>query len=593
MATYHVTLDGQGYMLDLPSYRKSVGSQVAPKTRDGDLGYSDFTALSIWAQENWQGGAGFETYEANPGNRYNSGVFIDSSFGDLRVGPSMASVHAPASVTDLWRFATYADKVYVWRGDSGSAIYESTDGITWSSVHAPGPPPAGWRGGGTFNNLLLVGSASNGDVHKNDAGTWALWGTVAGSPTSIDAIKEFWRVYASRLVYLGVRKSNGRASLYSANTTPTFTEVAETPYGRIEALEVWNDTLWIGAISDSLWPRGALYTYDLTNFELIAEIPENAIASFAVFQGRLYAASATHGKVWEVSLQGLTEIFQIPDVIGIGGTNAYAQDIRQMVVHNERLYIPITDADGIGVYQFDGTGWAKTSTGGIGQESRGLTSHNTALLASTKNSGGARVYRIAAMAATSATFISGWFDADLAGIEKAFVRLTVRHAALAANESVVVDYALDDSGSFTNLGTSDTDGAVEKTFSFAAATKGKKIRLRLTLNLVTTTATPKVRSTIMEYQVAPDVKAEWQFDTLLEGTTELPLILKDQDVSPLSGAALSDALWTSKAKKQTLSFTDIDGEAKTVLFQDLEERVMPRSERLGLSTIGRVKLLEA
>lgn len=592
MSHYDLQLDGLSYLIDRATYRKSVGSLTAPKTRDGDLGYADFTALSIWAQENWQGGAGFDVYEATPGNRYSSGVFLDSSFGDLRMGPVMASVHNPGGgVTDLYRLAVYATKAYCWRAD-GVNVYEAADGISWSSVYAPGTITS-WRGGGLFDNKILIGSGNNGEIHKYDGTTWALWGTIASTPNRIDAIKEFWHSYPNRKAYIGVQKLNGRASIYSADTTPTFIELAETPYDRIEALEVWDDKLWVGAMSDTGGFRGALYTYNLTNLVLVTELPENAITSFCVFQDVLYAGSAVHGKVWTVTAQGLTEVFQIPDVIGIGGVNAYAQDVRQMVVYNERLYVPIVDNDGLGVLQFDGTGWAKVSTGGLGQESRGIAAHNSALLASMKNSGGARIYRITNTASTTGTYVSGWFDADLAGVDKAFVRLTIRHAPLATNESISVDYALDDSASWTSLGTSSTVGATEKTFTFAAATKGKKIRIRLGLALVTTSATPIVRSTLLEYQVTPDLKAEWTFDVLLEGTTELPLILRDQSVATLTGAQMSVNLWTSKAKKQTVSFADINDEAHTVFFQDLEERVAPRSDRLGLSTIGRVKLLEA
>jgi hypothetical protein len=97
---------------------------------------------------------------------------------------------------------------------------------------------------------------------------------------------------------------------------------------------------------------------------------------------------------------------------------------------------------------------------------------------------------------------------------------------------------------------------------------------------------------LLSYVVATDSKAEWTFDVLLEGTAQEPLITLDQSVEPKTGAQLADALWASKAKKQTLSFTDLDGESKTVFFVDVEEKVAQRSQRLGLSTRARLKLEE-
>lgn len=592
MATYHVTLDGQGYMIDLASYRKSVAPPFAQKTRQGDLGYADFTQLSVWAQESWRAGVGASDYDPKTPDRYDTGVSIDPSFGDLRVGPSLTSVFGgDPAIVDLRSLIVYANKLYMMQGDS-SRNWESAEGTTWTMVYDSFETSQ--RSQGLYDNKLLVGSGADGTIHRFDGSTWAVWGDIAGV-NNVTAISAWYRSSSSNLAYIGATKTaGGRASLYSATTVPAFTELFATDYDRIEAIAVWDNNLWFAGISDSVGHRGALYRYDGTTFTLVQLLPDNAVTAMAVYRNRLYAGSATGGRIWQATAQGLQEVFRIPDVAQIGGFSAYALDIMGMLVHNDRLYVATVDAQGLGVYMYDGVGWSTPATGGLGQEPRSIASFGGQLYLTNKNTAGARIYRVNAnTAVTGATYLSSWFDADLPSLDKLLIRLAVRHAALATGESVSIDYGTDDSGVWTNLGVSSTVGATEKTLSFPVATKAKKVRLRLLISLTATGATPKVRATLLEYQALPEIKAEWVFDCLLEGTAEMPLVTLDQAAETKTGAQLADTLWASKAKKQTLSFTDLDGEIKTVLFHDLEERVSGQSQREGYSTRGRVTLAEA
>jgi hypothetical protein len=587
-----VVLDSQGYLIDLASYRKRVNEPFAPKRRAGDPGYGDQALASVWAQENWQQGFGFDRWDPSWTNRkagFKTGTNLDVHFGDLRMGRSALEVHAPVGVTELFNLLSYSTRIFATRGD-GQQIYESADGTTWAVSLSSGASAVGPMC--HFNGWLIAANLLNGRLHKFDDTTWTTdWVTLTGVGVGASALISYV-INATEYLFVGQTQSAGASRLYQVHSGGTNVVAATFREAVISALAVQDNLLWIATQEGTF--HGALYTYDGTNVREITRLSDNAITTMHVFNNRLYGASRTRGKVWSIDRQGLEEIFTIPDFEGVGGVSTYDKPIYQLAVDDGRLFLPAFDANSHSLYAFDGVGWSNLVAGHGGDEARGIAAHKGDVYASTKRASGAHTVRIERKSPTAGIWTSAAFNAGLAATQKLWVQLSLFHVALAAGEAITIDYELDLSGTWTNLGLSDADGATSRTLNFATDTTGRHLRIRLTFALTTQTVTPKVQGLIVRYLVQPDVKAEWEFDVLLEGAAATPLIRLDNSNEPTAGPALADALWTSRGKKQVLAFTDLDTEVKSVYFTELEEKVSPgATQRLGHQTRAQVTLVEA
>jgi hypothetical protein len=596
LAQYHVMLDGQGYLIDLGSYRKAMAPVLATKTRAGDPRYGDFAVGSVWAQEGWRTGlpgaapgtTGGSTDGAIGGPAYELGVGIDPGQGDLRLGRSLTSVYQPGlGVTEIYALAVYQGALYAIQGNGGK-IWSSPDGTTWSQVYDTGK--ASLRSIAPFNGWLVVGSGADGALFRYDGATWSLWTTLSG--TAVRALQGGGPGGSAEYLYAGLSQSGGRSALVQVSNTATATTLHQPKDSAIEAIGVAFGWLWYGSVDDTAGVRGELFRSDGSTWEHVTSLPDNAVSAFGLYRNQLYAASRTRGKVWAVTERGLTEVWTVPEVTGIGGVSAYALPIRALGVDNDRLHVPVVDAQGLGTYVYDGTGWSLPNTGGLGQEARGLVAFGGNLYLSTKSNAGARVYRVDSQHPASGTVVTDWFDAELAATDKAWIRLTLFHAALASGQSVTVDYALDGSGTWVNLGISNSVGATNKGLTFPLATAGKRLRLRLTLSTTDPSASPKLTGMLVDYLLMPEAKREWRFGVRLEGSAALPMTRLDGTNEPLDSRALAATLWLSKSRKQALAFTDLDGTSAIVWFRELEERPAQLSQRQGLATRGEVTLVE-
>jgi hypothetical protein len=348
-------------------------------------------------------------------------------------------------------------------------------------------------------------------------------------------------------------------------------------------------------VDDTAGVRGELFLTDSSTFRRVAEIPDNAISSFASFRGQLLAGSRTRGVIWSIGPQGPVELFRFPDLVGIGGVSSYAFAVRSMLVDSDRLHVPILDAsNGLGLYVYDGHGWSNPVAGGLGQEPRGIAAFAGALYLSNKSTTGARVYEVSSTDhPTTATLTTPKFDAaDPTGI-KHWLWARLAFAPLIDGDEISIDYALDESDSFQQLGSVTTADASTATFAFEADVTSRRIRLNITITAASSTATPRLYALSLGYLTAHSLRREWAFDVLLEGSAELPLITLDQQPEPDDASALTAALWASKAKQEVLELEDLDGSSAYVLFLDLTQRVAPRSQRVAASSRGSVLLVEA
>jgi hypothetical protein len=288
----------------------------------------------------------------------------------------------------------------------------------------------------------------------------------------------------------------------------------------------------------------------------------------------------------------------------LGGYSPHGSRVRGLLAFGGRLYAGLAWSDGFRtvVASADGAAWHElrpegltaAGVGGLGVRHLGALNGALYLAEEVASGTGATLYRLGLGSAYNAmgTLETARFDAGLPSVDKAWRRLTVTHSPLAAGQSVAVAYRLDGATVWTSLLSNSTTGSTTSTATFAHGTSGREIELQLTLGSGGST-TLVVKSVLVEYALVPDVRREWQFDVLLEGTASAPLRTLDGQPEPLTGAQLSAALWAARGVKGTVAFADLDGASHRVYCADLRETVARLPHRDGWQTRARVKLVEA
>jgi hypothetical protein len=597
MASYHVTLGGQGYLIDLASYRKEAGDQFAGKQASGNRLYADLRDVAVWAQTDWRGGRGYRRWDDAAPNRWQAGSGLDTlGEGQLTSGPAATAIAAwdPSPAVGVIRgFVTYRSGLF-WGAAAAGTLYlyrAETEGSAPASYSAAGPSAAGALA--AYKDAVWQGSGSDGKLFKFDAsaGTYTNPLTVA-SAQGIPALAVYAPVGTTRYLYLGVRFDAGCQVQQWDGTAATnlLTLDQATP----EYMFSFDGKLYV-AVADA-GGNGLLYAFDGTNWRLVLSQEENWIQSGAAFGAHYYLGSGRDNRVWRFDGKSLVEV--------LGGHSPHGSRVRGMVAFGGRLYAGlalgdsfrtlVASADGAGWHELRPSGLTAAGSGGLGV--RHLGALNGILYAAEElSSTPARIYKVGLGGGSynsSGTVETVRFDAGLPAVDKAWRRATVTHSPLATGQSVAVAYRLDGATSWTALVSNSTAGTTASTATFGTSVFGREIELQVTLGSGGS-STVTVKSVLVEYGLVPDVRRAWEFDVLLEGVAANPLRRLDGSAEPLTGAQLSAALWGARGTKGTVAFVDLDGTSYRVYFADVRETAAKLPQRDGWQTRAKVKLVEA
>jgi hypothetical protein len=598
MTAYHLTLNGQGYLIDLPSYRKQAGDQFAGKVAQSTRLYADLKDVAVWAQTDWRGGRGYRRWDERAPSRWQAGSGLDT-LGEAQIqsGPSAVpiAVWNPAHpAAGIRGFVTYRSGLF-WATAVGGTLYfyrVETEGVAPAEYSVASVSAVG--GMAAYKDKVYVGSGSDGKLIAWDAsaGTIATATTIAGSPLGIPAMAVHVPSGTTRLLYLGVSYDAG-GQVYSWDGT-TATSLITLDQGTPEFMFSWAGKLYVAAADAG--GNGLLYSYDGTNWRLVLTIPENWIQSGALLGEFMYLGSGRDNRVWRFDGQNLVEI--------LAGFAPLGSRVRGLLSFKGRLYVGLAWSDSFRtvVASADGTAWHELrpsgltapGSGGLGVRHVGAL-NGTLYLAEELSAGtGAKIYKLGLDTSynASGTLETTRFDADLPSVDKVWRRITVTHSPLASGQAVAVAYRLDGATSWQPLVSNSILGTTTSTATFPDPTSGREIELQLTLTSGGST-TVTVKSVLVEYALVPDVRRAWDFDVLLEGTAPVPLLTLDGQPEPLTGAQLSASLWATRGVKGTVPFADLDGASYRVYVQDVKESIARLPHRDGWQTRAHVQLVQA
>lgn len=505
------------------------------------------------------------------------------------------------------------DNNYAWGVDASSPGYAdgamsvSVDGgASWSAVTDSDAYFAVLSNATSANCALItkvggtkkmyIGTGDPSGSENGDARLYAFDGTiftlVKTFATSIEStILAMTEYTQDNAVYVSI---GPMARIYKTTDFSTFTldkdiDVPDNP-GYCYAIKEYNSFLYASGGSPELVPSqyysGFIYYNDTTTWRSLYPFDFSVIKSMEFYDAYLFLGTY-HGQIYIFDTSSLNPLFSFKDMY------EWQVQVLAMKYFDDKIYFALYPQDGtsetnVGVWIFDRRGLhlAHTVAGVTGFSCFGVV--NGTLLVGTGNNG--YVYQLSTTTYKSTGYYqSSYYDANLPSIDKLYKEVTIKHDPLPAGTSISVYYRFKESDSWTLLGTSDVDGAEEKTMSFAAATHSKKITLKGELNTSDTSVTPTLTEVVMKYSLLPDPKWQWTFRILAKAG----LHLLDKSVETKTAAQIRAAVDASAATDGLVTFIDIDGTSHDCLFNDTSNEPWVIDEAVENENMITINLVEA
>jgi hypothetical protein len=581
---HHVTLGGVGLLLARGGYDRSIAQQFAAKlvtdalTSDARLGEQEVLL------DDWSGGEGYLRYDPETPNRYRQGFGIDvyTEPGAVQLGPHVVTAQSTA-FNELTVAYPYGGSLYV--GTSDGKIY-SWNGSSWSLSHDTGKA-GGIRSMTTYQNRLYVGTGTDGAVFKFDGTTWSTAFTAASS-TGVYAMTTHYR-QAAQYLYIGSEAggANDMARIHFWDDSALSLGQLDTEEPRVSVAAVLGEYCYFVGV-DTAARRSSVYSVDQSTsggqWRHHVSMPGVTIVSGAVFNDLLYLGDANDGKIYSWDGENLTLVHQL-------GSDAapYTTAIRGISVWRGALWIFAPDTSGgtLGLMRYDGTSWSRPISGLTGTTPTGLAQYAGQLYMLTAATGAAQLYRTNGTIRASGEVESGLIDARLSGTSKLWRGVTVSHSALVSGQSVTVQYKLEDSGSWTTLGTNSTVGSTSADFDFSSTITANLIAFRILLAGTAGSSSPlKVYGLSARYHPQPAAKLTWSLSVRLEGTDSRKMTRIDGSDETMTGEQISAAIWDLIDVNEPVVFTDIDGQEYDVLIDEYREQLAPSLPQINAGSVG-------
>ena len=570
---YHLILGGVGLVLAPGGYERRLQQAYAAKLSTSQLSQDDRLSDQLLLLDNWNGGEGYLRHEPDTPDRYRRGSGIDpyTEEGAVALGPYMG-IEWSSALNGLTKLCASTGELFI--GTSAGLIYTHSGSGTPTLDYTTG------KAGGiksflrAYADQTYAGTGTDGTVFKHSVGGgWVSEFTLSGTVTSVTSIRNHWKD-GTQYIYVGGDNSNNRCTIHTwdgATAAAYSTAVLGEPVCAV-MLNYGTDLLMIGV--DAVSRASGVYTIDdggakNSGFAKLFYQEGAVILCGAVLGQYAYFGDKYRGRIWRWDGDRLRLFHQL-------GTDAvpYTGEIRGMVAYQDGLWVSIVDTDGtLGLLRFDGNqSWTRPVTGLTGTTPEDLCEFNGDLYMLTSATGASKLRATDGTFGGSGNVESGLMDARLSGTSKLWRGVTVRHSALAATQSVEVQYKLEDAGSWVSLGTSDTDGETSADFDFPTAVSGDLIAFKLILTGTAGSSTAlKVYSLSARYYPSPGAKKEWSADVLLHGTSIRSQKLQDGTLDSRTGEEISASLWALLDAGSEVNLIDLDRQEYTVQIAEYRE----------------------